>query len=63
VIGLIAAAGFARLLASLLYEVSPLDLFSYTAAIFCLCATAILASWLPARRASKINPNLALRYE
>jgi putative ABC transport system permease protein len=62
-IGLMAAVGFARLLTDLLFEVSPLDLFSYLLAILSLCVTAILASWIPARRASRINPNVALRYE
>jgi putative ABC transport system permease protein len=63
VTGLVAALLFARLLSGLLFEVSTLDWISYAAAILALLITALAASWIPARRASRMNPTIALRYE
>ncbi|MFL5581905.1 MAG: ADOP family duplicated permease [Gemmatimonadaceae bacterium] len=62
-IGLVLAAAATRLLASLLVGVSPLDgvAFGATAAVF--VAVALLASWLPARRAAKASPMSVLRSE
>ena len=62
-IGLIGAIAFARLLTGLLFEISPLDLVSFASAIVALSVTALAASWIPARRASRIDPSIALRYE
>jgi hypothetical protein len=62
-LGLVAAAGLTRVMSTLLFGVSPLDPFSYVAAAVALGATAVLASYLPARRASRIDPAEALRWE
>jgi putative ABC transport system permease protein len=61
--GLLAALAFTRLLRGVLYEVSPLDFWSLTAAALALSVAALAATWIPARRASKIDPSIALRYE
>ena len=55
-IGLVAATGLTRLMTSLLFEVSALDPFAYAAAPVVLVAAAMLASYLPARRAAQVNP-------
>ena len=61
--GLGLAIGASRLLRGLLYGISPIDPFSFIAVPFVLAAAALLASWLPARRATRIDPMEALRYE
>jgi predicted permease len=63
VIGLVAAAGLTRLMKSLLFGISTLDPAIYIAMPVVLVAAAILASYLPARRASRIDPSEALRLE
>ena len=62
-IGLAAAAGLMRLMKSLLFGVSPLDPFTYISVLSVLAASAVLASYLPARRAAAVNPVEALRAE
>ena len=62
-LGSIAALLSTRLLASLLYGVGANDLTTYIAVIATLGAAAFLASYLPARRAMKVDPMVALRYE
>jgi ABC-type antimicrobial peptide transport system permease subunit len=62
-IGLAAAAGLARLMESLLFGISPLDPLTFAAAPVLLAAAAVLASLLPARRASATSPVDALRAE
>jgi predicted permease len=62
-IGLAAATGLTRLMTSLLFGISPLDPLAYAAVPVVLVAAAALASYLPARRASAVDPVEALRAE
>ena len=61
VLGLLLAVALGRLCAGILYEVSPVDPLSFTVAPLALIVTALLACWLPARRATRVNPLQALR--
>jgi ABC-type antimicrobial peptide transport system permease subunit len=61
--GLIAAAALSRVLASLLFGISPLDPLTYSAVSIVLLIAAAAASYLPAHRASNVNPLDALRAE
>ncbi len=61
--GVLAAAALTRLMAALLFEVSPLDPVTYGAVSLVLAAAAALASYIPARRATTIQPVEALRVE
>jgi predicted lysophospholipase L1 biosynthesis ABC-type transport system permease subunit len=63
VIGLAAAAMLTRYLTSLLFEVQPGDPTILAAVSGTLLTLALLATWLPARRAASIDPNIALRAE
>jgi ABC-type antimicrobial peptide transport system permease subunit len=63
VLGLLLGLGVACLIASLLYGVEPLDPVSIAVTIVLLAAASVLAGYLPARRAMKIDPMDALRYE
>jgi len=63
VIGLGAAAGLMRLMRSLLFGISPLDPLTYAAVPVVLVAAALLASYLPARRAAQVDPVQALKAE
>ncbi len=63
VIGLTAAAGLMRLMSSLLFGVSPMDPLTYVSVLIILAASAVLASYLPARRAAAVDPVEALRAE
>jgi ABC-type antimicrobial peptide transport system permease subunit len=62
-IGSGAAVGLTRLLRSLLFGVSPWDPVTYAAVAAVLLLAAVLASYLPARRASAVDPVEALRAE
>jgi putative ABC transport system permease protein len=62
-IGLVGALASGRLLADMLFEIRPADWRTYAAAVPALAAIAWLASWIPARRATRIDPLVALRYE
>ena len=62
-IGLCTAIVLTQSLRSLLFGVTPLDPVSYATVPVILAATALLASYLPARRAAKVDPMVALRYE
>jgi ABC-type antimicrobial peptide transport system permease subunit len=62
-IGLVAAAGITRLMTSLLYEVQAVDPLTYAAVAAGLIAVAALASYLPARRASAVDPAESLAAE
>jgi ABC-type antimicrobial peptide transport system permease subunit len=61
VLGTIASAASAQLIASLLFATSPWDIASYAATMPALAAVALLSGYVPARRASSINPMTALR--
>jgi ABC-type antimicrobial peptide transport system permease subunit len=61
--GLTAALALTRLMKALLYEVSPADPLTYGAVAAGLVAAAMLASYLPARRATRVDPAEALRAE
>jgi putative ABC transport system permease protein len=63
IFGLIAAAGVTRLLRNLLFGVEPLDPASFLGIAVLLLLTGSLASYLPARRAARVDPLVALRYE
>ncbi len=63
VIGLAISFAIVRYLTSFLYHVRPLDWISFTVAAVLLLALAILASYIPARRAANVDPMTALRYE
>jgi putative ABC transport system permease protein len=61
--GLAGALALTRFLSSLLFEVQPTDTFTFVAVSLLLIIVALLACFIPARRAAKIDPIVALRYE
>ncbi len=63
VIGAASALGLARLISRFLFGVKPTDPITYVAVAMGLAAVALLACFLPARRATKVDPMVALRYE
>jgi len=62
-IGLLISALASRLLATLLQGVSPTDAVTWSAAVAVWIAVALVACWLPARRAARVEPLVALRHE
>jgi len=61
--GLIGSAAVTRFLSSLLFEVTPTDPLTFVVVACTILATAMIAAYLPARRASKVDPMVALRHE
>jgi ABC-type antimicrobial peptide transport system permease subunit len=62
-VGLAACLGVSRLLASLLFGVSSLDPIAFGGAMLFVLGTALFAGLLPARRATRVDPTVTLRYE
>jgi ABC-type antimicrobial peptide transport system permease subunit len=61
VLGTAASLGVARLIASLLFNTSPSDVTTYCAMVVILFIVALVSGYIPARRAARINPTIALR--
>ena len=62
-VGLLAAIGLAQLLSGFLFGVSPLDPAAYVLTVGVLAVVALMATYIPARRASRVDPLIALRAE
>ena len=61
--GLVGSLAASRLVANQLFGVSSSDPLTLTAIMALLLVTALMACWLPARRAARVDPTVALRYE
>src|SRR3984885_6528866 len=61
--GILAALGVTRVMTRLLIGVSPSDPLTYVSVAVLLSAIALVACWIPARHATRVDPGIALRYE
>ncbi len=61
--GLVAAAGLTRVMAALLFGVEPVDPLTFGAVSVILVGVVLLATYVPARRASRVAPSVALRWD
>jgi putative ABC transport system permease protein len=62
-LGLLGSYALSKLIEALLFETKPTDLATFIAASLILFVATFLASYIPARRATKVDPLVALRYE
>jgi putative ABC transport system permease protein len=62
-LGIVGSFILMRFLQSMLYQISAADPMTFAAVALLLIGVALLAAYLPARRATKVDPNVALRYE
>ena len=62
-LGIFASVGLTRLLGAMLYGVQATDVLTYAGVVGLLAVAASLASYIPARRAMRVDPMVALRYE
>lgn len=62
-VGLLGSLALTRLMASLLFQVGALDVTTFAAGVAALAGLVLFACWLPARRATRVDPLVALRYE
>ena len=62
-IGLVGALALSRLMAGYVYGITPYDPLTFALASLLLSGVALFASYIPARRAARIDPTIALRYE
>ena len=60
-LGFLIALAFTRVMRSLLYEVTPADPLTFAGATLLLLSIGLLACWIPARRATRVDPMVALR--
>jgi ABC-type antimicrobial peptide transport system permease subunit len=61
--GLVGSLALTRFLQSMLFDVKPTDPFTFTALAALLAAVALFACFIPARRATRVDPSIALRHE
>jgi putative ABC transport system permease protein len=62
-VGVVTALGVARTMSSMLYGIRPTDPVAFAGGCLIVIAISLLASYIPARRATKVDPMVALRYE